>query len=326
MVERIWAVDNARAGVVGKGKLTRVRTILTEQLTDLLAEQDGVITVRQAAAAGLSRMQCTTLVQKRGWTRPVRGILAVPDPADPFRTSVRAALLACPLAAAAGITAARIHRLWVPRQWTPDEVPELLIAGGVTHRQRRGMHLRSGLYTEQQTVVAGFAVTTVERTVYDLAVRLRLDDLVPLVDSALAKGCRIPSKDSRRRSSMKVASGLADARSESPLESRLRLILTRAGLAPEELQFRVADSSGRIVARLDMAWPRSRLGIEADGRGVHELPEALLHDRKRQNDLQELGWTILRFTWDDVVNHPAAVVAKVRKTLEHVETIAKSAF
>jgi very-short-patch-repair endonuclease len=121
---------------------------------------------------------------------------------------------------------------------------------------------------------------------------------------------------------MREALPLADARSESPLETRLRLILTRAGLPPESLQFNVRNEFGRVVARVDMAWPSLRLGIEADGVEVHGLPRALHHDRRRQNDLQEVRWTILRFTWDDVVNHPAEVIAKVRWTLKNVEVAA----
>ena len=188
------------------------------------------------------------------------------------------------------------------------------------------MQRRSGLHADEQTIAGGFPVTTVERTVHDLAVRLRTDDLVCLLDSALRLGWMPQKEDRRARSRMREALPLADARSESPLETRLRLLLTRAGLPPESLQFEVRDATGRMVARVDMAWPGVRLGIEADGRSVHGLPEALLGDRRRQNDLQELRWTILRFTWDDVVNHPQAVIAKVRWTLRNVEAAANSLF
>ncbi len=293
-----------------------------ERLVDLLAKQDGAVTASQAIACGLTRAQLRTLVDARGWTRPTRGILVAPDPVDPFRTSVRAALLACPLAVAAGMTAARLHELWVPRRWTPAEVPELIIAAGITYRRRKGMRRRSGLHAEEQTKVAGFAVTTLERTVHDLAIRMRLDDLVCLLDSALRSGWRQSGADNRARSRLREALRLADPLAESPLETRLRLLLTRAGLPPESLQFKVRDANGRLVARLDMAWPSLRLGIEADGREVHELPEALLADRRRQNDLQDLRWTILRFTWDDVVNHPQSVIAKVRSTLRNAEMAA----
>jgi hypothetical protein len=183
----------------------------------LLDRQDGVITIAPALAAGLTRAQIRTLLDSRGWTRPTQGILAAPDPIDPFRTSVRSALLACPSSVAAGMTAARLHGLWLLRRWTSAEVPELLMAAGITHRRRSGMRRRSGLHAEELTTTGGFAVTTLARTVHDLAVRLPLDGLVCILDSALRLGW-VPTPDRRAGSMLPAAGQLADARSESALE------------------------------------------------------------------------------------------------------------
>jgi Protein of unknown function (DUF559) len=289
---------------------------VNQRLLTIVQRQDGVITVAQTLAAGLTRAQIRTLLDSKGWTRPARGILAAPDPIDPFRTSVRAALLACPSTVAAGITAARLHDLWLLRRWTTEEVPELLMAAGITHRQRAGMRRRSGLHAEEQTTIAGFAVTTLARTVHDLAVRLPLDDLVCLLDSALRLGW-VVTPDRRSASMLTAAHQLVDGRSESALETLLRLLLVQAGLPPESLQFEVLSSENRVLARLDLAWPSMKLAVEADGKEIHEAPRALYRDRRRSNDLQLLGRTVLRFTWADVTRHPAWVVTQVRKALEH---------
>jgi very-short-patch-repair endonuclease len=90
-----------------------------------------------------------------------------------------------------------------------------------------------------------------------------------------------------------------------------------AGLPPGSLQFEVFGSDSRVLARLDLAWPSVKLAIEADGKAVHDAPTALYRDRRRSNDLQLLGWTVLRFTWADVTRHPEWVIAQVRKALEH---------
>jgi very-short-patch-repair endonuclease len=45
-----------------------------------------------------------------------------------------------------------------------------------------------------------------------------------------------------------------------------------------------------------------------DGSAAHDDPHALYRDRLRQNELTALGWTVLRFTWADVVRSPAYVV------------------
>jgi hypothetical protein len=107
----------------------------------------------------------------------------------------------------------------------------------------------------------------------------------------------------------------ADGRAESPLETRLRLLLTEAGMVPEQLQWPVHDAAGRVIARLDLAWPSRRLDIEADGMAVHGDPHALYRDRHRQNMLTMLGWTVLRFTWVDVTGRPDYVTANVARTL-----------
>lgn len=113
---------------------------------------------------------------------------------------------------------------------------------------------------------------------------------------------------------------LVDGRAESPLETRLRLQLADAGLAPEQLQWPVDLSSvvqepGPTVAWLDLAWPRCRLAVEADGAAFHRAPEALFEDRRRQNALLSLEWRLLRFTWWDVVSRGRNVAATVAHVL-----------
>ncbi|WP_307873777.1 MULTISPECIES: DUF559 domain-containing protein [unclassified Frankia] len=110
-----------------------------------------------------------------------------------------------------------------------------------------------------------------------------------------------------------------DARAESPLESRLRLALADRGLRPAEVQFAVVDEVGRPVARADLAYPEQRLLVEADGAVFHRDhagdPQPLYRDRERQNALARLGWTVLRFTWSDVLTRPDDVADVVCRAL-----------
>ena len=62
---------------------------------------------------------------------------------------------------------------------------------------------------------------------------------------------------------------------------------------------------GRFIARIDCAYPDRKLAIEVDGFEHHSSPEAFQRDRTRQNRLVALGWTVLRFTWHDVVHRPS---------------------
>jgi very-short-patch-repair endonuclease len=105
---------------------------------------------------------------------------------------------------------------------------------------------------------------------------------------------------------------LVSAGAESPMETRLRLLLVRAGLPAPELQHRLHDDRGVALARLDLAYEDRKVGIEYDG-GHHR--DTFERDLARQNVLHSLGWTILRFTADDVLRHPARTAAQVRAVL-----------
>jgi very-short-patch-repair endonuclease len=67
---------------------------------------------------------------------------------------------------------------------------------------------------------------------------------------------------------------------------------------------------------IDFAYPEVRLAIEVDGYETHSSPRALQRDLRRQNDLVAAGWTILRFTWTDVVRRPAYVARRIRDQLD----------
>ena len=60
------------------------------------------------------------------------------------------------------------------------------------------------------------------------------------------------------------------------------------------------------------------MAIEVDGYEHHSSPEAFQRDRTRQNRLVALGWTVLRFTWDDVVKRPAMVAQTIRDAVNRL--------
>jgi very-short-patch-repair endonuclease len=140
--------------------------------------------------------------------------------------------------------------------------------------------------------------------VADAAVRSGLCDARALQDELLAHGGLRGVVQARR------VLDLADPRAESPPETRLRLALRSAGLAPVP-QFVVLDAHGRFVARVDLAVPELRLALEHDGRTVHEQADVFRDDRRRQNALVAAGWTVLRFTAADLRHGAAPAVAQV---------------
>ena len=105
---------------------------------------------------------------------------------------------------------------------------------------------------------------------------------------------------------------LADPASESPMETRLRLLLVLAGLPRPDVQVELRDERGRFLGRVDLYYPASRLAIEYDG--SHHR-DTLVGDNRRQNDLLGAGYDLLRFTKADLSQTPDAVVARVRDAL-----------
>lgn len=96
-----------------------------------------------------------------------------------------------------------------------------------------------------------------------------------------------------------------DGRSQSAIESVARVALRRAG-------FRVVPAH-RIagVGFVDLL-VEGRVVVELDGLAYHGDRRAFREDRRRDRELAAQGFTVLRFTWEDVVHDPGCVVSAVR--------------
>lgn len=229
-----------------------------------------------------------------------------PDAVAGQRGSVAQSSLAACLAAggdavAAGRTAAALWRLDI----RPGRAVEIMstrlirLPGVRAHRVRR-------LPRADRGRTQGVPVTSVARTLADLAPQLTSHALEQAVDDALRRG--ILSVERLRRCVTALAAGrrplgalpdILGARLEasevgdSALEARALRSLRRAGLPPET-QYRVEVAGRRY--RLDMAYPEHRVAIEADGWEWHGQRGAFDADRQRANELVAAGWRILRFT------------------------------
>lgn len=194
---------------------------------------------------------------------------------------------------------------------------EVIVAGG-GRRTRPGLVVRGDvLAADEITTVGGALVTTPVRTAWDLARRAPPEDAVVAVD-ALTRVFGFPPRavitfgyrhlGARGSAQLPAVVALANPLAESPMESRIRVAIHRDGLPIPVLQHQV----GRY--RLDMAYPRIRLGIEYDGR-QHLTPDRALRDLERQAWLSTAGWTVLRFRAYDVLSRPRWVAAQVRAAL-----------
>lgn len=201
---------------------------------------------------------------------------------------------------------------------------EVVVARGAVVPRRTGVLAReAALPARDRVVVRGVRCLRLERATADLLRRLPLAEAVVVCDAVqhagrlTAEGLGAELTSHARLRGVRQATRaleLSSPLAESPPESRLRVLLVLAGLVPVP-QFDVHGAEGRWLARVDLAFPEARLAIEYDGREVHERPDVFVRDRRRQNDLVAAGWTVLRYTAEDLRLRPYAVAAEVHAFL-----------
>jgi very-short-patch-repair endonuclease len=120
-----------------------------------------------------------------------------------------------------------------------------------------------------------------------------------------------------RRGTRTLAAMLVDRaapRPESWLERRTIRVLERAGLPAPRRQRRYRLPSGR-VARVDFVYEEQRLVVEVAGHATHATRRQRQADAQRSSELLLLGWRVLTFTYEDVVERPDWVTQVVAAAL-----------
>jgi very-short-patch-repair endonuclease len=105
---------------------------------------------------------------------------------------------------------------------------------------------------------------------------------------------------------------LAEPKTESPMETRLRMLLVLGGLPRPEVQVPLIGKHGEFLGRADLLYSDHRLVLEYDG---FNHRERLVDDDRRQNRIVDAGFQILRFTAPDVYRDPESVLIRVRHSL-----------
>nr|WP_239581753.1 DUF559 domain-containing protein [Gordonia rubripertincta] len=63
---------------------------------------------------------------------------------------------------------------------------------------------------------------------------------------------------------------------------------------------------------IDFAIPHVKVAVEIDGFAFHRDAAAFRRDRLKRNLLVANGWTVLNFTWADLVERSTEIVDEVR--------------
>lgn len=222
-------------------------------------------------------------------------------------------------AALSGVLARRSAA--VERGWavlTRPDKPDVLVPRGRKVRADRAAAVtlhRGDLAPEE--VEEGR--TGAERTLVDCLRSLTFVEGLAVADSALRSGFpseRLASlaRDVRGAGAARVRSvaSVADGRAANPFESALRAICLDVEGLDAEPQVEVRDP--QWLGRPDLVDRRLRMVVEADSFEWHGGRAALHRDANRYNAFVVAGWTVLRFSWEEVMFHPV----RVRATLQAV--------
>ncbi len=103
----------------------------------------------------------------------------------------------------------------------------------------------------------------------------------------------------------------SDGLSESVGESRLRMLMDQYGLPAPTLQAPMLRD-GVVFARVDFLFPMFRTVVEFDGMVKYgDDPAVLVREKRREDDIRELGYQVVRVTWSDLAT-PAQTIARIR--------------
>lgn len=287
----------------------------------------GVRTAEQWASTGVSAGQLQRLVRK-GLLVPLRrgvyagaGTIAVAtgDPGLEHLVQVTAALLVnCSTAAASHRSAALIHGLDVLGRPPADAIWLTRSPGGRGSRSSpAGLHLHNAeLPAEHVTTCHGIPVTTVARTVVDIARASPFRDGVVIADSALharkttkaeleavVAHCRRWPGASRAERVVAFSDRLA----ESVLESVSRVVFHERGLPLPALQVNVGGAS--YIGRVDFLWPEYATIAEADGALKYADTRRAIEQLKRDQLLRNAGFEVVHYTWSQIFQEPDQVVS-----------------
>jgi very-short-patch-repair endonuclease len=211
------------------------------------------------------------------------------------------------------ITGRSAAQLWGVQLGDEDTPVEALCATRV--RVPPGLAIRIGrIPADEIAFRRGLVVTTPGHTAWEIGRALPQPEAIGWID-ALARRKHLSNRELRahadlhrgetgsRRATLTLAQ--ADARAESPPESRLRVAFATAGLPTPVPQFSVIIA-GYFVARVDLAWPAWRFAVEYDGQW-HADRAQLHRDRVRDRELSAAGWFVFHVTREDMHDMPRLV-------------------
>jgi hypothetical protein len=314
------AVEDARRLSVAEQPKLHTES-LDRRLARLAGRQHGVVGRWQLHELGLTDQMIKTRVAHAGLNGIHRGVYAVGHTAITVESRWMAAVLAH------GPNAVLSHRsagqLWgiYPRSRIATEVT---VPG--SKKTKRGIVAHRGsLMADEVVRVRGIPVTSVPRTMFDLAGMLIEREVERAWNEMEVREYRdrlsVPDLLERYpgRKGSPLLARLADPKTtpvgitRNDLEEGFLALIDRFQLPRPRMNVHVT-LRGKFY-EIDCLWEDRKVAIELDGGGVHGTTKAFHKDRERDRILTAEGYTTARITWDHLTRTPSEVASDLQQIL-----------
>lgn len=240
-------------------------------------------------------------------------------PAQPLIRTEAALMVHPPGAFASHASAGRVHGMPLPP--LPEE--HVSVFRKDDRRPRPGIRPHVAALDTPVEVVHGIPVSAPAHTFLELAELLGLVDLVVVGDwlvrvkrvspPGLRDFCERSSRPGARRA-RRAASYVRD-KVDSPMETRLRMLIVLAGMPEPEVNVEILDERGRVLYRFDLSYGDLRIAVEYDGRQHREDLDQWDHDTDRREWLDAHGWLLVPVFSRGIYRDPEKTVRRVEAAL-----------
>jgi very-short-patch-repair endonuclease len=285
-----------------------------EAIARLAEQQYGVVARAQLMALGLGADAIDHRLQRKRLHPLYRAVYAVGQRQLRREAGWMAAVLAYGPGTVLSHRAGGAHWQLV----RPAGPCEVTIA--TPRRSRPGVRVhRAQLPADEVTVHEGIPITTVPRTLFDLATVLPERQLERAINEAEVLHLwdelsldRLLHRYPRRKGNKAIRAALQQRRrgssaTKSDLEEMFLALIDAAGVPRPEINALVEGFE------VDAVWRDVRLVVELDGRDTHGTAAAFERDRERDRALQVAGWRPIRITYRQMRDAPRAVIDDVRR-------------
>jgi hypothetical protein len=299
-----------------------------------IVNMQGAFLRSEALALGYDDRTIASHVRSKAWTRVRRGAYVGGELWDASDEVGRRLIVARAALRTVRTTVALSHTTaadaYGAAVWDLPDLVHLTRTDQRAGRSEAGIKQHRGaLFVGDLTVRDGQLLTSGTRTALDITTITDVEHSLVTMDSLLHLGETTPELLQQGLAMMhfwpdSLASDLvvrlADGRSESVGESRGKFLCWAQGLPAPTPQFEIRDRNGRVVARVDLAWPELGVFLEFDGRVKYErylregesVTDAVLREKRREEMICELtGWRCIRIVWADLYQ-PERTAARIR--------------